>query len=401
MRLITHIVKTRWPFKCNYCTIGVAMFCAAFLSTACNNKGGGFDPRDTVQVPEWLTGEDSIAYIENEVTQSPISSTDLLNLVEVHTINNWIEDWLDYHREQYESLKKTDENHPDLKELSEKMLVTHRDSCAIRLANQFMRMHHVVDMNGDAMDKLQWAVAVNNIIDAFRKEVPGVERDSVVNDILRLFSKFSPYFQNDMNMESYVTSSIDYYYTIEAYRKWLENVPDNLKSLAQEEYKAWHDLNQARFSFWRDVSYTQSWYSMKPMEIEGYYQNMAENRRAELAVERDIVIKGQPYKQKGKTVTTKQWEQWIRKHSRPEDYDILVEFNDYDRIPSDSTVTECVSALKETFSRWLKARQALAAALPKDQGISYDNLTADIHSRIVGAIPSLIPYYGMDEEVRY
>jgi hypothetical protein len=51
-----------------------------------------------------------------------------------------------------------------------------------------------------------------------------------------------------------------------------------------------------------------------------------------------------------------------------------------------------VNTLKSTFSRWLKARQALAAALPEEQGDSYDFLTADIHSRMVGKLADIIPY---------
>ena len=360
----------------------IVLLFAILMVAACGQKGGGFDPRDTVQVPECLTGEDSIAYIENMLVKSPISAEDLLNLQEVHDLDLWLE----------QCLQNEYANH---------IVLTHRDSCVLRMANRFMRMHHLVDINGDAMDKLQWAVAVNTIIDTFCAPVPEVGRDMAIDEITRLFNDIASPVQSDLNLQSYVMSSIDYYRTFDAYRRWLERVPDNLKEVAKEEYIAWHDLNEARFSMWRDVSSTQSCYSAKLMEIEVYYQNLAENRRAELAVEWDIVIKGHPYKQKGKSVTTKQWEQWIVERSRPEDYDLIMEFGYDHYMPSDSTVTECVSALKETFSRWLKARQALAAALSNDQGISYDNLTADIHSRIVGAIPSLIPYYGMDGEVRY
>ena len=48
----------------------------------------------------------------------------------------------------------------------------------------------------------------------------------------------------------------------------------------------------------------------------------------------------------------------------------------------------------ETFgaSRWLSARQAIASALPEEQGKSYDNITADIHCRIIGKLEDLIPY---------
>lgn len=141
----------------------------------------------------------------------------------------------------------------------------------------------------------------------------------------------------------------------------------------QEEYEAWHDLNDARFNLWNDVSYRREWYSMKPLEIEGYYTNLSENRRAELDVERDIILNGKAYKQKGQTVTAKEWEKWIADNSVPEDLDML-EKNDT-RIPSDSIVTDRVNTLKTMFARWLKARQDLAAALPKEQGDSYDYLT--------------------------
>ena len=347
---------------------------AILMVAACGQKGGGFDPRDTVQVPECLTGEDSIAYIENTLVKSPISAEDLLSLQEVHTLDSWLEQCLQY-------------------EDAAGIVITYRDSCALRMANRFMRMHHLVDMNGDAMDKLQWAVAVNAIIDSFCAQVPEVGRDTAIDDITRLFNKIASPVQMDLNLQSYVMSSIDYYRTFDAYRRWLERVPDNLKEVAKEEYVAWHDLNEARFAMWRDVSLTREWYSMKPMQIEFYYQNLSENRRAELAIERDIILEGKLYKQKGKTVTKKQWEQWIKDHSRPEDYDDVVEYNgSYEDLPSDSTVVACTTALRQTFSRWLAARQALAAALPEDRGTSYDNLTADIHSRLVGKLPDLLPF---------
>ena len=51
-----------------------------------------------------------------------------------------------------------------------------------------------------------------------------------------------------------------------------------------------------------------------------------------------------------------------------------------------------VGTLKSTFSRWLKARQAFAAALSEGRGDSYDRLTADIHCRIIGKLKDIIPY---------
>ena len=360
----------------------IRCFFALVLTLAlmsCGHHAGNIDPRDTVQVPEGLSGEDSIAYIENMVIQSPISADDLLGLAEVHSLEEWLFNYNNFDRAAEEP------------EYADRFLATRRDSCAMRLANRFMRMHHLVNENGDAMDELQWAVAVNAILDTFRAEMPEVVPDSALDEIQRVMDKFSSLTQVEMNMQCYVMAAVDYYRAIEAYRQWLIAVPANLKTLAQEEYEAWHDLNQSRFSFWRDVSYQQEWYSMKPMEIEAYYSNLADNRRAELAVERSIVLGGKPYRQLGKTVTTPQWEKWIAKKSKPEDYDLLVEMERTDLIPDESLVAEYVDQLKTSFSRWLAARQALAAALPEDRGTSYDNLTADIHSRMVGQLPLLVP----------
>ena len=61
------------------------------LMSACGGQsalsaGSTFNPRDTVNVPEGLTGEDSIAYIENMIVKSPITANDLLGLAEVHYV---------------------------------------------------------------------------------------------------------------------------------------------------------------------------------------------------------------------------------------------------------------------------------------------------------------------------
>lgn len=355
------------------------------LLTACNGhikaNTENINPRDTVSVPEGFTGEDSIAYIENTILKSPISAEDLLGLAEVHDVEKMIANYNNF-EEAKENPQKANE-----------FLANHRDSAAMRLANRFMRMAHLVTINGKANDKLQWALATNAALDSFRVAVPSVLASSTLDEIERVVEKFSSETQNEMNFQSYVGATVEYYRTIEAYRKWLLEVPSNLKSLMQEEYEAWHDLNEARFKFWSDVSYRQDWYSMKPMEIEGYYSNLSENRRAELDVERGIVLDGKPYNQKGKTVTTSQWEQWIKENSVPEDIDFLKEMKYNDHIPNDSIVAERVNDLKTSFARWLAARQAIAEALPETQGKSYDNITADIHSRMVGKLANIIRYF--------
>ena len=308
------------------------LFSASVLFVACGGRSASgsdsdVNPRDTVKVPEGYTGEDSIAYIENAVLKSNI---------------------FDYNNEE-----KAEDN----PEYAKEHIVTHRDSSALRLVNRIMRMNELVKKNGKANDKLQWAIAVNAAIDTFLVNEPTIRKGQVFEEIERVTSKFSSDTQSEMNFISYIYATLDYYRSIEAYRQWLQAIPKDIRQLAQEEYEAWHDLNDARFNLWNDVS-----------------------------------LNGKAYKQKGQTVTAKEWEKWIADNSVPEDLDML-EKNDT-RIPSDSIVTDRVNTLKTTFARWLKARQALAAALPKEQGDSYDYLTADMHSRMTGKLKleAIIPY---------
>ena len=359
-----------------------AVLSAIVLMESCDghttSNSGFINPRDTIVVPEYFTREDSIAYIENTILQSPISAEDLLGLAEVHSVEDRLFNYNNYERGiEYEC--------------KEYYIATRRDSAAMRLVNRFMRMANLVNLNGNANDKLEWAIAVNAALDMFRVSETSVPSDSVVDEIVRVVDRFSAQTQSEMNFQCYVEATVDYYRTIEAYRKWLRAVPTDLKGLFQEEYEAWHDLNDARFAFWKDVSYAQEWYSAKPMEIEGYYENLSSNRRAELEQERNVILAGKSYTQKGKTVTTEQWEKWIVEHSAPEDVDFLMEMGREDYIPSDSLVVDHVNTLKSTFSRWLAARQAIAAALPKEKGIYYDNITADIHSRMIGKLEDLVP----------
>ena len=64
------------------------IFAITLLSACGGHAGSNFDPRDTVNVPEGLTGEDSIAYIENAILKSPISANDLLGLAAVHMVQD-------------------------------------------------------------------------------------------------------------------------------------------------------------------------------------------------------------------------------------------------------------------------------------------------------------------------
>ena len=355
----------------------VSVFLLPLVLMACGGKAGSglgkdIDPRDTVNVPEDLTGQDSIEYIENAVMKSPFTASDLLSLAETHTVDEML-----YHYNNQEEAKEDPE-------YAKQYAVTHRDSAAMRLANRFMRMGEMVTDHGNAGDQLQWAEAVGMALEAFRKEVPEA-KEADVEEIMRVMEKFSAETQMEMNYQSYVYRTIEYYRTIEAYRQWLQAVPKELQTAARKEYEAWLELIEARFALWNDVSYNQEWYSMKPMEIHGYYGDMLKARQDELQQERDIVMKGKTYAQQGTTVTNKRWEGWIKEHSVPEDCDLLKELHP-ERIPSDSLVAARVGALKSAFAQWIAARQALAEKLPEQQGRSYDNLTADIHCKMIGGL---------------
>ena len=330
-------------------------------------------------VPENLSGEDSIAYIENYLYNSPITANDLLKLAEVHTVES---------RLFYYNNRELVREKP---EYADRCIPTRQDTAAMRLANRFMRMLYLVSINGNANDKLEWTLAVNAALHDYCKTVPTVPLDSAVNEITRVVNKFSSYTQSEMNFQCYIYAAVEDYHLRNAYRQWLSNAPYNLKDLVIEEYETWNDLNEARFAFWANVSYNQEWYSMKPMEGEGYYQDLVSNRRKELMIEQEIILKGRTYKQKGVTVKTKEWEEWITDHSVPEDYEYLIEYGPKDLIPSDSVVAVHVDSLKKCFNRWLKARQAIAVQLPSEQGKSYDNLTADIHSMMIGKLDSIEP----------
>lgn len=332
--------------------------CGALLLTACGQQAVAHrevSPRDTVTVPEGYTSEDSIAYIEDATVRSPITAQDLLGLARVHEVEEMMT--------RYGKEEKA----------------TRDDSVTLALANRFLRMGQLVKANGNAHDKLQWTVAVNKVINDFTRERPEVPADSALGEARLVIDKFSSMTQFEMNFQSFVDEMIDYYRTLDAYRRLIDDATAALRPLVKAEYEAWNDLNEARFAFWNDVSFNQEWYSMKPMDIEGRYERQSSERRDALAIERDILLNGKPYSQRGSTMTAREWDKWLTRHSVPDDIETLRETGQADLIPADSTVTARTAALKTAMSRWLDTRHAIAAALPQDRGQSYDRLTADMH----------------------
>ena len=328
-----------------------------------------------IYVPDGFKGEDSIAYIENTIYQSPISAETFLSLAEVHSIEASMVNF-----NNYELAEKYPEKADDF-------IANHHDSCALRLANRFIRMRDLATENGDAMDMLQWAIAVNASLDAFRAEMPEVNKDSTLSEITRVMTKFSSMSEYETGKICYYDASIDYFLTIESYRKWLEKIPEAVKHLFLEEYVAWFQFNEARYSFWREVSYPQAWYDMKPVENASYYSCLALNRRAELAIEHDIIFDSKTYRQLGEGVNSMQWEDWLKENT-------LCNYKDLCplMIPDPSFFDMKIEEISDTFFRWLKARRAIAAALPDEQRESYNCLTLDIYSRVVDKLEWIVPF---------
>lgn len=312
-----------------------------------------------------------------DTLQSHMSAEDLLGLPEVHLVEDKLVNYNNF-KVALKNPKRAD-----------CYIATHRDSAAMRLANRFLNMSDAVDKNGSPMDKIQWVIAVDVALHTFSMAEPSVPYDSAIYEIIRVVDKFSSQSQMEMNFCSYVHSKLEYYHTIEAYRRWMSVAPKKLRPLIQEEYEAWYGLNNARYAFWSDVVTAGPWYSLKPMELNGYYANLAINRRMELEVESDIIRNGTTYHQRGGTVTTTKWHEWIAENSNCV-YNPDGDFSEiYDSC--DSITGKCIKELLTSFSTWLTARHRLTAALPKEQAVSYDNMTADIHCRMIGKLKDIVP----------
>lgn len=168
--------------------------------------GSGCSSKSKTQDTETCSGEDSIAYTDNAVLKSPMSAEDLLGLEEDFSVEDELVNY-----NNYELARMFDDK--------ETFFANHRDSAAIRLANRFMCMAGYVSQYGDANDKLQWAVAVNAVLDTFRVAEPSVRSDSVLDEIDRVIERFSSQTMREAYFQSSVASTVDYYLAIEACRK--------------------------------------------------------------------------------------------------------------------------------------------------------------------------------------
>ena len=175
---------------------------AGDLNTGDLNAGDSND-KDTVQVvtPDPIR-LDSMTFNKEVLLDSPFSAETLLSLAKVHSFEDWLSNY-----------GNTDGGPDDL-EAVDSDYEAHRDSCAFELANRLMRMNEVVTEKGDAMDMLQWAVAVNVTIDTFCVKVPEVPHDSALNEIGRIMDKYTSWSQIEMNAMSDVYASMIFHKTL-------------------------------------------------------------------------------------------------------------------------------------------------------------------------------------------
>ena len=308
-----------------------------------------YDALDTALViPEDLTDEQQLVYIENQVLTTPVTASELLALRPIHTLDpdtsrygNWLSD------QRWEQ---------------------------VHLANRFMRMQHVAF--GEPMDEWQWAIAVHTIISEYAAPF-GISEEQALDSLYAGADHLCAGTQYQINQCTYVMSSIEYYKTLAAYRSFIDQLPESQQALFQEEYVAWNKLNKARFDAYIGIRRAHDHYSALPMELEGMYSAYAECRRDVLAKEQEVILSGKIYKQRYPVVRTKDWNAYLQSL--------------YDHATDEDSII--VQHLDETAKEWIAIRQKIANQLPQTQQTAYDNITADYHWIITNEQEQVPPMY--------
>lgn len=285
-----------------------------------------------IEMPDDLTEEDQIAYIENQVLTTPVSAAELLALQPIHTLDPTNQEYL-----------------------------TDADWKKFALMNRFMRMQYVA--LGDPTDELNWAEATQTILNDYATPL-GITRELALDSILSAAAYLCCGTQYQINQCLYVQSSVEYYKTLAAYKDFIEQMPEDLQTLLYEEYAAWNKLNKARHNAYVNIVRAGEHYSALPMEYEEMYAAYAEKRRQLLDVETQILSEGKEYRLQHPVVRTANWEGYLQtlKYRSPDDEALAI-----------------VQDLDETVRTWISVRQKIARQLPAEVGKSYDNLTADYH----------------------
>ena len=293
-----------------------------------------------LEIPEGLTQEEQITYIENHVLTTPISAVELLALQPIHTLD-------------------PDERYRDY--------ITETQWVKIRLMNRFMRMQYVA--SGDPMDELRWVEATQVMLNDYATPL-GITQVQAVDSLLSASEYLCGGTQYQINQCTYVMSSVEYFKTLAAYKALIEQSSKDLQPLLYEEYAAWNKLNKARHSAYVNILRADDHYSALPMEFEGMYAAYAEKRRQMLDIEKDILSAGKEYPLRHPVVRTADWEQYLESLRN---------------WCADDDALAVAEELEQTVQAWIGIRLQITKHLPSPAGTSYDNLTADYHWAIVNA----------------
>ncbi len=264
--------------------------------------------------------------------------------------------------------------------------LTAQDEKILELANRVITMYaHVDYSNPDTV--WMWAEATDKVVRQYAKSNK-IEYDSAVHvleDALEYFC-YDVHSQSSMNINAVYKTTIRAYQAVMAYKQMIDKIADKeLKRLVRAEYNAWFEWFDAEY--FREVYYVhgKDSYSMLPLEFGSFNKYQTDNRLTTLRIEQEVLVNGKSYRQKGKTVTSKQWHKWLDEQGYEEG--MSPEFN-----MDNPYMTDFPALIKDKTERWLAARQAVATYLgdKKGPGQSYDNLTADIHSCIIGQLKPLV-----------
>ena len=295
---------------------------------------------DTALVlPDGLTEEEKVIYIENHVLTTPITAEELLALTPVHD--------LDPYTEWYEG------GWPE--EYMEK----------VRMANRFMRMQYVA--YGDPMDELQWVDATHAILTEYATSYD-ITESQALDSMLAGVEHMEAGSQFDLNQWTYVLASVEYYKTLAAYKSLIDDMLEYKKDMFLQEYIAWNKMNKARHKAYVYIRRAGDHYSSLPMEYEAMYSAYAIYRRQLLALENEVVWANKTYKRKHPVVKVEDWEGYLdtKLYRTAED--------------EDSTI---VKEVDQSVRTWLRIRKRIAKNVYSGFQDSYDNLTNDYYWTII------------------
>ena len=276
--------------------------------------------------------------------------------------------------------------------IQEDMELSEREMHAMAMANRVVTMYSSVDYS-DADMVWMWADAVEHVLNQYAKD-NRMKYDSAVYDLHNALSYYGydVMWQSSMNVMSYYLTVIYTFDVVSRYRHLIGKLTDEkLKKLIRAEYKAWFGFSDAQYFTNVYHAHAGDSYSALPLDLGDYHKYLMYNRIAVLNVVEEVLVNNKVYRQRGKTVTGKQWRKWLDEQGYDKGMSPEFKMNEPEK-------TDFPALIKDKAERWLSARQAVAAYMgtQNGKGRSYDNLTADIHACIIGSLKPLVRMYGME-----